>query len=206
LLMVGNIYLLLDLDENTPWSEVESKYADMVDSLESIEPDEMYRKKIEEAKKRLSDTFNHLNSSPVRMVMEEKRLAYKGEGAHEEPCCRPKLGQLLVAYGLIDMEQLDSVLEIQRNTSTDYIPLGMILVGAGYITHEQLDYYLHLQSVVELPSDHPKRWGQRLIQLGLISEDQLKVAIIEQTTTGCTLREALINRGWFTVSDLDRIF
>lgn len=204
--MVGNIYLLLDLDENTPWSEVENKYSEMVDALESIEPDGESRKKIEEAKKRLSDTFNHLSSTPVRMVMEHKKVSYAGEGAYEESYCRPKLGQLLVAYGVLNMEELDTFLEIQKNTKTEYIPLGMLLVGAGYLTHEQLDYYLRLQCVLELPSDHPERWGQRLIQLGLVTEDQLKVALIEQTTTGCTLRQALINRGWLSSSQLDRIF
>src|SRR5439155_17953214 len=113
---------------------------------------------------------------------------------------------MLVAAGLLTLDELDAVLEIQRNTGHDHVPVGELLVATGHITQQQLDYYLRQQQLFQLPPDNPQRWGQRLIELDLVTEDQLKVALIEQKTTGCTLREALINRGWLPPQVLDRIF
>ena len=44
----------------------------------------------------------------------------------------------------------------------------------------------------------PVRLGDRLIQLGLITEDQLRIALVEQKTTGKPLGEALLVLGFTT--------
>ena len=207
--MVKNIYLLLGLPEGTPWSEVKVAYAKFMENLchENEDRDNQHMSSIEEARRHLVESWQHMENAEVRRACGFTENSKAQTAAYAEPTCtRPKLGQLLVASGLLTLAELDSVLEIQQNTHNEHVKLGTILVAAGYIDEQQLSYYLRMQEVLQLPADHPQRWGQRLLELGMITEDQLKVALIEQKTTGCTLREAFINRSWLTAEDLDRIF
>jgi len=212
--MVSNIYLLLGVEEGSSLAEIKRAYARLMGSLDTeLRTTSERRPEVGAAIERLSTAFESLKEPSIRKTYEswshEKAWAdLEPSEAPPEPeeYCRPKLGQLLVASGLLTLEELDACLEIQRNTHHTHIPIGQLLVGAGYLTPEQLDYYLRVQQLTRLPSDHPRHWGQRLVELGLVSEDQLKVALIEQKTTGCTLRQALINRGWLTAELLDRIF
>jgi len=207
--MVKNIYLLLGLPDGAPWSDVKVAYARFMENLCARDQDERSETtpSIEEARRHLVEAWEHMKNTEVRSAYGEKDCTPSQMPAPAEPAyARPKLGQLLVASGLLTLAELDSVLEIQHNTRNDHVKLGGILVAAGYIDESQLSYYLRMQEVLQLPSDHPQRWGQRLLELGLVSEDQLKIALIEQKTTGCTLREAFLNRGWLAAHDLDRIF
>lgn len=213
--MVSNIYLLLGVEEGAPLLQIKRAYARLMGSLDSeLRAAKGRMPEVEAAIERLSEAYEQFKDPSVRHTYESWSNEHEwadlepstAPTAPEEEYCRPKLGQLLVAAGILTLEELDAVLEIQRNTHHTHIPIGQLLVGAGYLTPEQLNYYLRVQQLTRLPSDHPQRWGQRLIELGLVSEDQLKVALIEQQTTGCTLRQALINRDWLTPELLDRIF
>ncbi len=199
--MVSNIYLLLGLSQDAPWPEVSRAYARLMESLSK--DDQCSRsgvmRRLQAARERLSESFETVKQA-------EGEDAPSQASTSTATYCRPKIGQVLVAAGLLSLEELDAALEIQRNTKTEHVPLGELLVATGYITQRQLDYYLRQQQLFQLPPDHPQRWGQRLVELGMVSEDQLKVALIEQKTTCCTLRQALINRGWLSAQELDRIF
>ena len=209
--MTNNIYLLLGIEEGSPLPEIKKAYARTMASFsdENVCCPCAVLERVSQARQGLSQTFEKLKNPEVLKAYQAK---FASEDTHDASTtdkteyCRPKIGQMLVASGLITLDELDNALEIQKNTKTTHVPLGELLVAAGYITPQQLDYYLRMQKLMKLPPDHPDRWGQRLIELGLISHDQLKVALIEQETTGSTLREALITRGWLTSQLLDKIF
>jgi hypothetical protein len=207
--MVSNIYLLLGIDEEASWLEVANAFLATLRRLYSLEAitDKEMDERLEIARERLWNSFSESKRPEVRQLYSEGQI----KAAHElvensEAFCRPKLGQLLVANGVLSLNELDAFLEIQKNTKTSHVPLGQLLMAAGYLSESQLEYYLQQQQLLRLPADHPQRWGQRLVELGLVNEDQLKVALIEQKTTGCTLRQAIINRGWLSADILDRIF
>jgi hypothetical protein len=207
IVMVKNIFLLLGLPEGSPASEVKEAYTALMNRLCESEAGlfDLELEMVREARQRLTRSWDYHSSQQG----EPKQGNYDQESAPAEQSndyCRPKLGQLLVSAGLLTLDELDAILEIQHNTKNELIHVGCLLVAAGYITEQQKDYYLRLQAVLKLPSDHPHRWGQRLLELGMVDDDQLKVALIEQKTTCCSLREALINRGWLTAEMLDRIF
>jgi hypothetical protein len=191
-------YLLLGLPEQASLAEITSAYRRMMAALYFAESSCSCGavKCIADARDEIGKAFEHWQFD---MMQEE-------DAQTEQEYCRPKLGQLMVATGLISFEELDAVLEIQANTKHEHIPVGEIMVACGYVTRQQLEYYLRLQEQLKLPSDKPERWGQRLVELGMVTEDQLKVALVEQKTTGSTLRQALISRGWLTADVLDRIF
>ncbi len=206
--MVKNIFLLLGLPDGSPVSEVKEAYTKFMSKLCQNEEQlvELELDLVKEARERLSLSWNHHNqSSPSEFELSAPQPESETE-AEFATFCRPKLGQILISAGLLTLAELDAILEIQSNTRNEQIHIGDLMVAAGYITEQQKDYYLRMQVLLKLPSDHPHRWGQRLLELGLVDDDQLKVALIEQQTTGCSLREALINRGWLTPELLDRIF
>lgn len=206
---MNNIYLLLGIQDGTPLAEIKKAYARTIETFSSqnICCQCSVLERVGQARQKLSQSFESLKNPEVRKAYEtEFAWALDEREGKQQEYLRPKLGQLLVAAGLITLDQLDSTLEIQRNTKTTHVPLGELLVSAGYISQDQLDYYLHMQKLMKLPPHHPHRWGQRLIELGLISDDQLKIALIDQATIGLSLRESLIKRGWLTAQVLDKIF
>ncbi|MBI4532367.1 MAG: hypothetical protein HY711_00350, partial [Candidatus Melainabacteria bacterium] len=166
---MSNIYLLLGIEEGASLTEIKRSYARLTESLNSQDiccPCTVM-KQVQIARQRLSESFEQLKDPEIRKAYESK---FEGTGEdssnHQDGYCRPKIGQMLVAAGLITLETLDTTLEIQHNTKTNHIPLGELLVAAGYISTEQLNYYLRQQKLLILPPDHPDRWGQRLIELG----------------------------------------
>jgi hypothetical protein len=203
--MHSNIHILLGIRSDATWADVTQAYADMMNALDAADDccKDGMMERLREARARVSESYEYVKEPAVRECYE---AAYAERPTVDRAYCRPKLGQLLVAAGLLTLEELDAVLEIQCNTGNEHVPLGELLLAAGYIDRQQLDYYLKQQRLFKLPPDNPQRWGQRLVELNLVTEDQLKVALIEQRTTGCSLREALINRGWLSPKVLDRIF
>jgi hypothetical protein len=203
--MHSNIHILLGIRSDATWADVTQAYAEMMQALDAADEccKDSMMERLRAARMRVNESYAYVRQPGVR---ESYDAAFHETPATQQQFCRPKLGQMLVAAGLLTLDELDAVLEIQTNTGNEHVPLGEIMVAAGYINRQQLEYYLRQQDLFKLPPDNPQRWGQRLVELDLVSEDQLKVALIEQRTTGCSLREALINRGWLSAQVLDRIF
>ncbi len=193
-----DIHLMLGLSDSSSLLEVKKAYAQMLKALYSTDlaKSKVGLQRLKDVRQRIQTALDHLTQ--LHQVA--------SSDTNVPQWVRPKLGQMLVASGLLTLEQLDAALEIQRNTKSHHIFIGEILVGSGYITNKQLAHYLKHQELLRLPPDHQERWGQRLVQLGLVTDDQLKVALIDQHNKGVTLREAMINRGWLTADVLDRIF
>ncbi|HEY9867583.1 MAG TPA: DnaJ domain-containing protein, partial [Candidatus Obscuribacterales bacterium] len=150
--MASNIYLLLGLEEGASLAEIKKAYARLVSALENdLKSDPAARSRLSAARERLSQAYEALKEPEIRKVYDSwSRDPASAPHEASEPqapaadYCRPKLGQLLVASGLITMEELDAALEIQRNTGNMHVPLGELLVAAGYLLPEQLDYYLRV--------------------------------------------------------------
>ncbi len=194
--MVKHLLLLLGMPDGSTVADVKKQYARMLNRLSDREPVayDGIADGFQPARQRLSESFEHWKKVGALDGEELKKFRY----------LTPKLGQILVASDRLTLLELVAVLELQKDLPGKRF--GEVLVSAGFITAEELDYFLQLQRIIELPLDHPERWGQRLLELGLISEDQLKIALIDHRRTGCTLRSALINRGWLNEDVLDRIF
>jgi len=196
-----DIHLMLGLSDSSSLLEVKKAYAQMLKALYSTD---LAKSKI--GLSRLKDVRQRIQKALDQLVETHEEISGIVGADSTSEWVRPKIGQLLVASGLLTLEQLDAALEIQRNTQSHHIFIGEILVHAGYITDKQLQHYLKHQEIMRLPPDHQDRWGQRLVQLGLVTDDQLKIALIDQQNKNVTLREALISRGWLSADVLDRIF
>lgn len=193
--MVKHLLLLLGMAEGASVADIKKQYARLLEKLskrDGTAPTVI--EDLQPARQRLSESFEHW----------KKVGTLDSDFEMQSFMTTPKLGQVLVASDCLTLDELLNVLELQK--AEPERRFGELLVSYDYISAEELDYFLRLQRIIELPPDHPERWGQRLVELGLLSQDQVKIALIEQRRTDCTLRTAIINRGWLTAEVLDRIF
>jgi type IV pilus assembly protein PilB len=98
-----------------------------------------------------------------------------------------RLGELLLAEGLVTPAQLDEALRVQ-SSHEGYAPLGHILVAQKIVTRDQL------LSVLERHRRSSKL-GDILLKGGELSREQLDAALAEQRRSGQALGEVLIRLG-----------
>ncbi len=108
---------------------------------------------------------------------------------------RKKLGEILLAQGLISNDQLLHALEEHRRTG---ISLGTVLVNLGYITEDDLTGVLGKQ----IQLDQRKRIGEILVDQGLITPQQLETGLKEQKTTREQLGKCLVRLGFISENKL----
>ncbi|MDO5575467.1 MAG: ATPase, T2SS/T4P/T4SS family, partial [Fibrobacter sp.] len=108
---------------------------------------------------------------------------------------RKKLGEILIAQGLITQEQMLFALQEQKRTGMSF---GRILVSLGYVKEEELSSVLGQ----EIHLDQRKRIGEVLIEQGLITEEQLNQGLEEQRKTGLRLGKCLTNLGFISETRL----
>jgi type IV pilus assembly protein PilB len=101
-----------------------------------------------------------------------------------------RLGDLLVAEGLVTAAQVQEALRLQAR-SPGYAPLGHILVAQKVITRRQL------VSVLERHR-RSSRLGDLLLKSGAITAAQLGTALVEQRRAGQALGETLVRLKYVT--------
>ena len=105
-----------------------------------------------------------------------------------------KIGELLVSEGYLTRNQLKKALRHQKKV-TGYLPLGQVCIELGFLSDTQLalilrthKYNLHL--------------GELLVNMSLITMDQLALALQEQKTQEKKLGVVLIELGFITEEQL----
>jgi type IV pilus assembly protein PilB len=106
----------------------------------------------------------------------------------------PRLGELLIQEGLISQEQLDAALDAQRSLPS-YIPLGQVLIDQDLITRKQLTAILVRYRKRLL-------LGQILVKAKVITDERLKGGLSYQRKTGLRLGDALVQLGLVTETQL----
>jgi type IV pilus assembly protein PilB len=109
---------------------------------------------------------------------------------------RKKIGEILLAQGLINQEVLDQAMEEHKRTGTS---LGTVLVHMGHITQDTLESVLGLQ--LEL-SGQRKRIGEILVDQGFMTEAQITMALEEQKRSGKQLGKVLVEKGFIDENKL----
>jgi type IV pilus assembly protein PilB len=130
--------------------------------------------------------------------------AANGAGAGEHPDAggppaggsAVRLGELLLAEGLVTPAQLAQALQFQ-SAQPEYAPLGHILVSKNIVTRDQL------LSILERHRRSSKL-GDLLLKNGDIDRAQLDTALAEQRRTGRPLGEVLNQLGYVDEERLRR--
>jgi type IV pilus assembly protein PilB len=113
-----------------------------------------------------------------------------GHPARRKGASYARLGDLLVAEGLVTLSQVAEAVRIQK-TLDRYAPLGHILITQGLITRDQLVTVLerHRRS---------SRLGTLLVKDGDVTREQVEEALAEQRRSGGGLGATLIRLGHIT--------
>lgn len=114
------------------------------------------------------------------------------------PCARPRrhplLGGLLVKDRLINQTQLEQVLALQQETEPRPL-LGQVLVDQKLITPHELNVILGKYRREHL-------LGDILVETNLVTSAQLETVLASQRRTGTPLGEGLIELGYITERQL----
>ena len=101
-----------------------------------------------------------------------------------------KIGDILVKEGLITSKQFQKALAYQNKLKED-MPIGQILVEQKVITQKMLNFVLdRFQKRLRL--------GDLLIQAGVLSKQQLEIALKYQKKMGIRIGDALVKLNFIT--------
>ncbi len=111
-----------------------------------------------------------------------------------KPTGKLRVGDLLVQEDLITPEQLDQALSVQKNQKI-YKPLGEVCVELKFLSRTQLNRILNkYQKNIRI--------GDLLINLGLITQEQLQTALKQQKSEGGKIGDILVKMGFLTETSL----
>jgi len=108
---------------------------------------------------------------------------------------RPRIGEMLLSEGLITQQQLDQVLDQQRNQGGR---LGDLVLSHGWV--KTADFYSVL-------SNHFRRGriGDLLLEKGLISENQMAELIELQQQWGTRFGDIVLSKGWVSSYQIGQV-
>jgi CheY-specific phosphatase CheX len=104
-------------------------------------------------------------------------------------------GNYLLSNGIISLEQLKDVMDIQKSI---HIKVGILAVNSGYMTAAHVEEIHHLQTKMD------KRFGEIAIEMGYITQDILEKILSEQKNAYLMLGQALMDRDYMTLSEVER--
>lgn len=118
---------------------------------------------------------------------------------------RPMLGMVLEAERMLNRVQVLAVAAAQheRKVKGESVPFGEMAVKLGFMSDEQLLKALDVQKDIAVALDSPKRLGFYLIEAGVVTPTQLRVALMEQRESGMPLGQVLVTQGAIDQSLLD---
>jgi hypothetical protein len=206
--LVSNLYLLLGLPVNTPFEQLDYDRIKLIDNLASLvrTSDGKMQERLKAAKQHMLDVSGELQDPDILDAYTgefEVILSTYAGGTSET--YRPKLGHLILASGAITAEQLKTAIACQHYNEFHHVQLGTMLVNWRFLTSGQLEYLLKLQNLLMLSPGHPDRWGRRLFELGLLSEDELTIAQRERELTKNSLRKVVVSQGYLTKQAVELI-
>ena len=105
-------------------------------------------------------------------------------------------GEYLVEQNIIQLDDLDRALEIQK---TDRVPLGQLAMQNGLIDNKQLFRILSRQ---RKPEEKNKSFGKLAVAMEYLSQDQVEALLERQTHTNRLLGEILVSQGLVSQMDL----
>lgn len=106
------------------------------------------------------------------------------------------IAQLLVSQGLLRQEQLMQAMSHTRESF--FFSLAEVLIGSGVITLSRLENVLH---------DYCRklRLGELALAQGLISEEQLEIALAMQDTAQARIGEIFVELHFATPTQIEQL-
>jgi type IV pilus assembly protein PilB len=132
----------------------------------------------------------HLNpGAQAAQVTQMTQMTAEGQRVVPQARRRKKVGEILLAQGYINKEQLESALDQHQATG---ISLGTVLLKLGFIDEDTLNSVLGKQ----LEFSYRKRIGEILVEYGYITQKQLEEGLSKQKQLNLPLGKTLVKLGF----------
>jgi hypothetical protein len=189
-------YLVLGLASDSSINKVQETFKQLSKGLESSRF-EAGSRSLEQADRALDackSAYDAITSGST-----EKVNTSIGEGLS----ARLRLGQLCLASHMISLEQLQEAVAEQAGSDKQ---LGEILQDKNFISQEELDGLLIGQELIVGDEEVKDPQAQRLLAMGLISEELAVLGLLETRLTGESFTEVLNRREWLSKEVCAAIF
>jgi curved DNA-binding protein CbpA len=182
---------MLGVPEGATETEIESAYKALCQRLqpESFK-DDSARLQARKCRRAIETAYRTLTNQEELTEYLHKTLSL-GERRYETT--HPRLGQICVASGIISMEQLDEAVQEQVKSG---LPLGEVLEDKQFLSRAELEGLLMGQDLIDIDGEGNDPIGQRLIALGLATEDMVLIAQMELKWQAVSLNQVFVKRGW----------
>lgn len=195
--MVNN-FLILGLQETAGEAEVKEASERL---SEKLDPSKFTDPK---AKSQAERCLSSVNQAATALASDSARTAHAQELKTAEDRYRPDqlkpfIGHLCVAASIITYQELLDA--VSKQTDID-LPLGQILQERRLLSQTELEGMLMGQKLYGAPNKPLDTKSRRLLELGLVTIDMVKIALIDQRTSENSLDELMVKRGWIDASVL----
>jgi hypothetical protein len=192
---LANQFLILGIDESASPDQIDEAFKYLSSNLHptifpSGSPAEA---QAQVCRQRIVSAYQTLRDTGARERAREQALADLAKGFNPDDF-KPFLGHICVAAGIITLDDLLEAIDKQGDID---LPLGQILQEKQLLSQTELDGLLMGQRLFGAPNRPPDPLTLRLIALGLVTKDMVKIVLIDQRTAyGTTLPQLLVKRGW----------
>ncbi len=188
---VVNYFLILGISESAGETEVKDAVASL---SESLRPDRFtgnVKAQAEQSIRKITEAGTVLSTPDGRAKhAEDVRVAGDSVKPEQLKCL---IGHLCVAAGIISYKDLLDA--ISKQTDID-LPLGQILQERRLLSQTELEGMLMGQKLYGIPNRPLDYNTKRLMELGLVSLDMVKIAVIDQQTSMDSIDQLLLKRGF----------
>lgn len=193
---MNNYFLILGIDENSSESQIEDAFRYLSKQLNPNGFADAYAiKQATACMSKIVPAYQNLRDSHTRDLARAEAIADRNQEAAPEDF-KPFLGHLCVAARIITIDDLNEAIAKQSDID---LPLGQILQERKLLSQTELEGLLMGQRLYGAPARAPDRFTMRLIALGAVSRDMIKICMIDQRTSfSATLPELLVKRGWLS--------
>jgi hypothetical protein len=192
---LANLFLILGLDESASTEQIDEAFNYLNQKLHptlfaSGSPAE---KQAILCWQRIVPSYQALKDPTKRERAREIAMAERSR-PFEPNDFKPFLGHICVAAGIITLDDLKEAIEKQGDID---LPLGQILQEKQLLSQTELDGLLMGQRLFGAPNRPLDLVTMRLLELGVITKDMVKIVLIDQRTAyGTTVPQLLVKRAW----------
>ncbi len=186
-----NPYLLLGIPENLSQEQIRSEYTGLKENLkEDNFTTNLGKIQANRCITLIEVAFQILSNPELKNQYHNQN---QNADLNNSKDIHPRLGQLCVVSSMISLDQLKQAVDVQVKTKK---PIGEVLVDMQFISQGQLEGLLLGQDLIDVPASNPSPLAQRLLHLGLVSEDMILIASVKQKAQNIDIGEVLVQEGW----------
>lgn len=198
---LADIYTLLGVSQMSPMEGVRTRYYKLTRAIhrELLNATDIdLRNKLLYDLKFICIAYDILSDPVTRTDYDLRTMGLRGESMVQTPEEKKpgelgqrlhlKIGELLNVAGLLEGSELEIACDMHK--AMPEMQFGSFLVKQGFIEEYQLDAVL---------------FAQKLLRKGLITVVQYQAAMEELESSGVSVAETVVERGYVTQSDLDHL-